>query len=93
MGYVGKCQHCGNVYEAERKSSRFCSTKCRVAFNRAEYPEGTIDREVYAILDALDAIGLLTDAELNNKRNKALMQRIFDKVENLKNRVDLQAES
>lgn len=85
MGYVGKCQHCGKVYEAKRKSSRFCSVNCRVAHNRAEYPEGTIDREVYAILDALDVIAELSDSELTNKRNKALMQRIFDKVDALKN--------
>ena len=29
------CEQCGNVFEAKRSTARFCSAKCRVAFNRA----------------------------------------------------------
>jgi len=88
--YQTKCQQCGKTYEAKRKTSRFCSAKCRVAANRAEYPQGTIDREIYAIIDALAVIGELSEEDLNNKRNKALLARVFEKVERLRSRVDLQ---
>jgi len=29
------CDHCGETYEPKRKGSKFCSTRCRVAANRA----------------------------------------------------------
>jgi len=31
---TGRCEQCGKVYPQFRSTSRFCSTKCRVYFNR-----------------------------------------------------------
>ena len=32
--YIGECEYCGGDYQAERRSKRFCSEKCRVYANR-----------------------------------------------------------
>jgi predicted nucleic acid-binding Zn ribbon protein len=29
------CEQCGKTFDAKRSTARFCSTKCRVAWNRA----------------------------------------------------------
>lgn len=34
MKFIRNCNNCGTEYEAERKTSLFCSDKCRVAANR-----------------------------------------------------------
>lgn len=31
-----QCQYCGKEYEAKKKNGRFCSSVCRVNFNRAK---------------------------------------------------------
>lgn len=82
-----KCIHCGKTYEAERKTSRYCSAKCRVAYNRAEYPEGTMDREYTAVRDSLEVIANLPDSDLNTKRNKEMLARIFAQIDQIKARV------
>lgn len=81
--YQAICKECGKSYDAKRKTSRYCSDKCRVYANRAEYPEGTIDRDAYTILDSLEAIMALSPEHLNNKRNKALIARIIEKAAKL----------
>lgn len=32
--FARTCDYCGSVYEATRKTSRFCGDNCRVAYNR-----------------------------------------------------------
>jgi len=32
---VAECQHCGDLFDQERSTAKFCSTKCRVAAHRA----------------------------------------------------------
>jgi len=34
-----KCEQCGNEFEAQRSTARFCSAKCRVAYNRDSGPK------------------------------------------------------
>lgn len=36
MGISNTCQYCNETYIAERKTSKFCSTACRVANHRAK---------------------------------------------------------
>lgn len=33
---VARCEHCGSEYQAARRTSRFCSTACRVANHRQQ---------------------------------------------------------
>jgi len=39
-----RCQHCNHTYFAARRSSVYCSTKCRVAANRRRAAQAKKDR-------------------------------------------------
>ena len=38
-GYDRTCDHCGRPYTAKRDTSRFCHSRCRVNFHRAQVTE------------------------------------------------------
>lgn len=58
---MNECQHCKREYETKSKTSKFCSTSCRVMFNRKKKkgeslkPEDvrTIYNKVVALLEAM----------------------------------------
>lgn len=57
------CEYCGMPFEAKRSTARFCSDKCRSAYNRGtqiceSVPSAISDaRDVMHRLDALGVIG------------------------------------
>ena len=64
MGYDTKCQYCGKTYEAFRKTSRFCSAKCRKRNSRRISNRVNTGREAYVAIGAIKALNTVPREEL-----------------------------
>jgi hypothetical protein len=85
------CKHCSNKFEAQRKSAKYCSDACRVAWHRLKKD---IDNQFYDARFAIRSIINLMDYdhltlrgdkhltelanEINNGRFGDLMRKIID---------------
>ena len=48
---IKKCEQCGRAFEAQRSTARFCSPRCRKAFNRGVPPNsrGISLKDIYKL--------------------------------------------
>lgn len=51
--FTAVCEHCGIEYQAQRKSSRFHSAVCRVAWNRAQKAASKKDPDLFEKINEL----------------------------------------
>lgn len=58
MGDLRRCDHCGAAFAPRREHARFCSGRCRVAWNRV--PPGDPVTEVSALAWSVTALGDMT---------------------------------
>lgn len=84
MSFTTHCQFCGNVYEAQRKSSKFCSDACRLKHSRQHTNSVHRDVEVFKATNAIDRLLNLSDKDLMEEAY--LFSVLFERVEKLKNR-------
>ena len=79
------CDFCGKSFHAERVTARFCSTKCRVKFNRQQKREQkTVEPaaskdELALLLEQSDKIAhslAVSLVELKVNRSNRLLERI-----------------
>jgi predicted nucleic acid-binding Zn ribbon protein len=82
--FTTHCQFCGKVYEAQRRSSRFCSDKCRLKNSRQHDHSVHADVEIYKASMAVDRLLNLSDNSLIE--DSYLYVLLFDRVEKLKKR-------
>lgn len=75
------CEHCGIEYEAERNSSRFHSTQCRVAYNRQLKKKA---KHIEPIYDALYKICGKLGNDKRDKHHEAVLELI-----NIKKYIDM----
>jgi hypothetical protein len=61
MTDVRECEHCGARFTPRREHARFCSARCRVAWNRADKAQPTADESAlaWAIAAMSDAVARL----------------------------------
>jgi hypothetical protein len=45
MGETRRCERCGKEFEPKREHARFCSARCRVAWNRENWSAATRDQQ------------------------------------------------
>jgi hypothetical protein len=45
MGETRRCERCGKEFEPKREHARFCSARCRVAWNRENWSASTRDQQ------------------------------------------------
>lgn len=43
MGDIRSCEHCGGVFAPRREHARFCSVRCRVAWNREKMGDPAVE--------------------------------------------------
>jgi len=69
------CDNCGKEFEAQRNTARFCSTRCRVAYNRKPTTSDRFD-------DIIDAIKKITeiDAYGDMSYERALILKSLKKI-------------
>ncbi len=61
MTDVRDCEHCGTRFTPRREHARFCSARCRVAWNRADKTRPAVDESAlaWAIVAMSDAVARL----------------------------------
>jgi hypothetical protein len=50
---MNKCLKCGKEYEAQRSTSKFCSNKCRSAFNRKNPTNGVTRVQMQVLYNSI----------------------------------------
>src|ERR1700742_3281870 len=45
MADTRRCERCGREFEPKREHARFCSARCRVAWNRENWTQGNQDQQ------------------------------------------------
>jgi len=55
------CQHCGKSYHAKRSTSKFCSSRCRVASHRAPSAKERYDELAQSMWDTIAEMHELSD--------------------------------
>src|ERR1700761_4326517 len=45
MAETRRCERCGREFEPKREHARFCSARCRVAWNRENLTQGSTDQQ------------------------------------------------
>jgi len=78
------CEYCEKSFHAERVTARFCSTKCRVKFNREQKRHAAIESvsskgdKLALLMDESDKISQQIKAALNDIRfNRNVKQAWF----------------
>lgn len=60
MAEARACEHCGTAFVPRREHGRFCSSRCRVAWNRGtmKYPPGAsaLDWSIAAMVETIDRL-------------------------------------
>jgi len=62
--FVTNCKYCGSVYTAQRKTSKYCSDKCRLKANRQRDNSVNTELEIDKACDAIDRLLNLSDERL-----------------------------
>jgi len=64
------CEHCGGKFAPRREHARFCSARCRVAWNREHAPDPTAEATAldWSFTAMCDATGRLQRARAVNRR-------------------------
>ena len=50
MAETRQCERCGKAFEPKREHARFCSARCRVAWNRENWSQASRDRAYQDLL-------------------------------------------
>lgn len=82
--FITHCKQCSKPYEAQRKSSKFCSDKCRLKYNRRNVNGVNKELEVLKATQALDRLLNLSDDAL--LEDGYMLQSLIDRAEKLKKR-------
>jgi hypothetical protein len=57
MGEIRRCERCGREFEPKREHARFCSARCRVAWNRENWNKVNSDQPKWGSENWADAAG------------------------------------
>lgn len=82
--FITHCQFCGKTYEAQRKSSKFCSDKCRLKSSRERVSSVHADLELYKIRGSLLRLENLTDDEI--MKHSFDFEQMFNRLDKLRER-------
>lgn len=64
------CKHCGNEFQAKRKTAQFCSDRCRVRQHR--WKDNSVATPKINALDAIHHIGKMVEGEFSYEAVLAL---------------------
>ena len=70
MAETRTCEHCGSMFAPRREHARFCSARCRVAWNREHAPDPAAEATAldWSLTAMCDATGRLRRATAVNRR-------------------------
>lgn len=82
--FITHCKQCHNPYDAQRKTSKFCSDKCRLKYSRRNVNGVNKELEVLKANQALDRLLNLSDDAL--LEDAYMLQTLIERAEKLKKR-------
>lgn len=82
--FITHCKQCSQPYTAQRKSSKFCSDKCRLKYSRRNVNGVNKELEVLKATQALDRLLNLSDDAL--LEDAYMLQTLIERAEKLKKR-------
>lgn len=82
--FITHCKQCTQPYEAQRKTSKFCSDKCRLKYNRRNVNSVNTELECLKAMQALDRLLNLSDDALI--RDAYQLQLVLERADRLKKR-------
>jgi predicted nucleic acid-binding Zn ribbon protein len=85
--FITHCKQCTQPYEAQRSTSRFCSDKCRLKYNRRNVNSVNTELECLKAAQALDRLLNLSDDALI--RDAYQLQMVLERAEKLRKRREL----